>query len=711
MAKTLLVVPSGPRVGLTSACLGLLRALDERGVHVGFFKPLGQPRSDGSPDGSAELVRGLTATDVEQALPAQQMEELLGSGGLDSVLEEVLSRWQPAAYDHDVVVVEGLNPGPTQIYSGRVNQAMARALNADVVLVGSFPPADDSGATEGAARTGAVVRAEDVDHLAEILSITKATYATGETSRVVGCVVSRVPADDPETMDALTAALDRRGLRLLAAIPYRADLAHPRVRDLVRETGCRVLNEGDLDRRIKGTSVFAQAVPGGLRVLTEGELIVVPGDRHEVIMAASLAALGGTPLAALLLSAGVEPDPTIWSLCRAALDTGLPVLATDVMTYDAVTLVQDIDVELSANDLARGEAVMAHGAAAFDDEVIEGVLSAPQSRRLSPAAFRHRLVELARRADVRIVLPEGLEPRTLRAAVECADRGIARPVLLGPPAAVRQRLANLGLEVPDTLEIIDPEEVAERYVAPLAALRAHKGWTEGVARERLLSDPITVGTMMLQQGEVAGLVSGAEHTTAHTVRPALQILGTAPGSSLVSSVFFMCLPDEVLVYGDCAINPNPTAEQLADIAIQSAGSAAAFGIEPRVAMISFSTGESGSGGDVEKVVEATRTVRRRAPELAVDGPLQYDAAASTSVGKSKRPGSSVAGRATVFVFPDLDTGNTTYKAVQRSADVVSIGPMLQGLAKPVNDLSRGALVEDIVYTIALTAVQAGAAVG
>ena len=707
MARTILVAPIAPRVGLTSACLGLLRALDERGVSVGFFKPLGQPRADGSADQTTRIVSALTPLRPADPLPAAAMEELLSSGGVDAVLEEVVTRWQPAAAGNAVLVTEGLNPGPTQIYSGRVNQAMARALNADVVLVGTFPPAAEGSADPGS--DAGILQTETIEHLAESLAISMATYSAGETTRVVGCVVTRVPTGDPGTVALLRSALDRRGLTLLAAIPYRPELTQPRVRDLVRETGARVLNEGDLDRRIKGTSVFAQAVPGGLRVLTEGELIVVPGDRHDVIMGASLAALGGTPLAALLLSAGVEPDPTVWSLCRAALDTGLPVLATDVMTYDAVTLVRDIDIELSPDDVARGEAVMATGAAAFDDSVIEGVLSAPEARRLSPAAFRYRLVELARRAEARIVLPEGLEPRTLRAAVECAERGIARPVLLGAPDAVRQRIAALGLGVPERLEIVDPEVVAERYVAPLTALRAHKGWTEGVARERLLSDPITVGTMMVQTGEVDGLVSGAEHTTAHTVRPALQILGTAPGSSLVSSVFFMCLPDEVLVYGDCAINTNPTAEQLADIAIQSAGSAEAFGIEPRVAMISFSTGESGAGQDVEKVVEATRIVRERRPDLAVDGPLQYDAAASRSVGKSKRPGSLVAGRATVFVFPDLDTGNTTYKAVQRSADVVSIGPMLQGLDKPVNDLSRGALVEDIVYTIALTAVQAGAA--
>jgi phosphate acetyltransferase len=303
-----------------------------------------------------------------------------------------------------------------------------------------------------------------------------------------------------------------------------------------------------------------------------------------------------------------------------------------------------------------------------------------------------------------LVLPEGTESRTLQAAIACAERGIARSVLLGPPAEVTALALSLGLRLPDGVTVVDPREVAERYVAPLAELRRHRGWTEEMAREHL-GDPIMVGTMMLQQGEVDGMVAGAVNTTAATVRPALQILGTKPGVRLVSSVFFMCLPDEVLVYGDCAINPRPEAEDLADIAIQSAVSARSFGIEPRVAMISFSTGTSGAGTDVDKVAEATRIVRERAPDLAVDGPLQYDAATIVSVGQSKRPGSAVAGRATVFIFPDLDTGNTTYKAVQRSAQVVSVGPMLQGLAKPVNDLSRGALVDDIVYTLALTAIQ------
>ncbi|MGL5322926.1 MAG: phosphate acetyltransferase, partial [Aeromonas veronii] len=322
--------------------------------------------------------------------------------------------------------------------------------------------------------------------------------------------------------------------------------------------------------------------------------------------------------------------------------------------------------------------------------------------------FRYQLTELARQANKRVVLPEGDEPRTIKAAAICAERGIARPVLLGNPEEIRRVAEQQGVVLTDRVEIIDPAVVRERYVPRLVELRKNKGMTEVVAREQL-EDNVVLGTMMLERNEVDGLVSGAVHTTANTIRPPMQIIKTAPGSSLISSIFFMLLPDQVLVYGDCAINPDPTAEQLAEIAIQSADSAAAFGIEPRVAMISYSTGTSGAGADVEKVREATELAKAKRPDLIIDGPLQYDAAIMENVAKSKAPNSPVAGKATVFVFPDLNTGNTTYKAVQRSADLVSIGPMLQGMRKPVNDLSRGALVDDIVYTIALTGIQAAQA--
>lgn len=332
-------------------------------------------------------------------------------------------------------------------------------------------------------------------------------------------------------------------------------------------------------------------------------------------------------------------------------------------------------------------------------------LLSPREARLSPAQFRYNLMDNARKANKRIVLPEGAEPRTVEAAVICHEKGIARCVLLAKRDEVEAVAAAKDLILPESLEIIDPESLIEQYVAPMCELRKSKGLTAEQAREQL-QDTVVLGTMMMAQNDVDGLVSGAVHTTANTIRPALQLIKTAPGASLVSSIFFMLLPNQVMVFGDCAVNPNLNAEQLADVAIQSADSAKAFGISPRVAMISYSTINSGSGPDVDIVVEATRIAKEKRPDLDLDGPLQYDAATVPSIGKSKAPNSTVAGQANVIIFPDLNTGNCTYKAVQRNANVLSVGPMLQGLRKPVNDLSRGALVDDIVYTIALTAIQA-----
>jgi len=707
MVRSLLVVPTGAGAGLARTCLGLVRALDRRGVNVAFVKPVAQPRADGGPDRSGALVAAISALRPPDPLSTTQLEQQLGEGGLDVALEKIVAVLEPVHDRSDVVVVEALTPGPDRLYAIELNQALARALDADVLLVASWPAAA-AGSGEERAHRAAEPRldpiAGTVESLAEALAIAASGYWSGEHARVVGCVVNGVPAQDRSPAARLGEALDRHGLHLTAAVPYRPELTWLRVRDLVRELSPQVLSEGDLSRRIKEVAVFAQGVPGGLRVLTEGRLVVVPGDRHDVVMAACLAALNGTHLAALLLSAGIAPDPRVWELTRAASATGLPILVVDDDSYQTATRVRDLDPGLPVDDLERIEGVVDSIADALEESWMESLPGSTRSRRLSPAAFRYRLVELARAADACVVLPEGTEPRIVQAAVACAERGIARSVLLGSPDEVTGLARSLGLRLPDGVTVVDPQAVAERYVAPLAQLRRHRGWTEEIAREHL-ADPIMVGTMMLRQGEVDGMVAGAVHTTSATVRPALQILGTEPGSRLVSSVFFMCLPDEVVVYGDCAIKPQPDAEELADIAIQSAASARAFGIEPRVAMISYSTGTSGAGSNVDKVAEATRIVREREPDLAVDGPLQYDAAAVASVGHAKRPGSAVAGRANVFVFPDLDTGNTTYKAVQRTAQVVSVGPMLQGLAKPVNDLSRGAMVDDIVYTLALTAIQ------
>ncbi|MBC8653298.1 phosphate acetyltransferase, partial [Providencia vermicola] len=400
-------------------------------------------------------------------------------------------------------------------------------------------------------------------------------------------------------------------------------------------------------------------------------------------------------------------DAPIRQLCEQAFETGLPVFMVKSNTWQTSLNLQSFSLEVPADDHERIEKIQNYVARHISSDWIESLVAdSERPNRLSPPAFRYQLTELARKAGKRIVLPEGDEPRTVKAASICAERGIATCILLGNPEDIRRVAAAQGIELGTGIEIVDPVKVREEYVARLVELRKNKGMTEVVAREQL-EDNVVLGTLMLEKGEVDGLVSGAVHTTANTIRPPLQLIKTAPGSSLVSSVFFMLLPEQVFVYGDCAINPDPNCRANYQKSLfQSADSAKAFGIDPRVAMISYSTGDSGAGSDVEKVREATRLAQEKRPDLMIDGPLQYDAAVMADVAKSKAPNSPVAGKATVFIFPDLNTGNTTYKAVQRSADLVSIGPMLQGMRKPVNDLSRGALVDDIVYTVALTAIQA-----
>jgi phosphate acetyltransferase len=494
--------------------------------------------------------------------------------------------------------------------------------------------------------------------------------------------------------------------RLIGVVPFSDSLSVPRTWDIAAELDATWLNVGDAkSRRINDISLTARSVSRVDEVFKRGTLIVVPGDRDDLLLAAGLACINGVPLAGLVLTGGVVPNETVAELWQSALKTGIPVMSVETDSFETVQNLLHMSSEIPSDDTERATDVARYVAAHLDLSWIKEYFSGDYVARLSPAAFRHQVVKKAQNAKKRIVLPEGAEPRTVEAACICQSRGIADCVLLAQRSEVEQVAKNRDLVLPEGLEIIDPASLdMSKYID--AVVERRKGKTTSEVAAEYLQDTVYLGTTMLQLDEVDGLVSGAIHTTANTVRPAFQLIKTAPQYSLVSSVFFMLLPEQVVVYGDCAINPDPTAEELAEIAIQSAQSAAAFGIDPKVAMISYSTGSSGTGADVEKVIAATKIVRERAPDLAVDGPLQYDAASVMSVGKQKAPDSKVAGQANVFIFPDLNTGNTTYKAVQRSANVISVGPMLQGLNKPVNDLSRGALVDDIVYTIALTAIQA-----
>ena len=699
------LAPTGPGVGLTSVSIGLLHALDQLGTRVAFLEPISQAGAMG-PDRSTYFASVGTDLRPPRPLPFKAAEELLRQGKEALLLEEVVSRYQQVARDADIVIVEGVADVHDAISVESLNLSIARTLDAEVILVGS--PGQGS-----------------LQEFSQRLELSSALYGGPESRRVLGSIVNFLGApgevfganrslvdDDAHvpTAEEVKAACSifSDSFRLLGAIPWQRELVSPRVIDVVGQFGARVLHAGEIEkRRVVDVSLVARSVANMTGRLRPGALIVTPGDRDDIILASCMAALNGTPLAGLMLTGGIEPDARIMHLCREALETGLPVLSVDTDSFATAAKAASLNVEVPLDDIDRLLAVRTAVASHLDVEWLRDHAISVDRRpaRLSPAAFMYRLVTRARDADRRIVLPEGAEPRTVRAAIESVERGIARCVLLAPPDEVARVAEVQGLTMPDGLEALDPAPLRQNYVQKLVEMRSHRGVTVPVAQVQL-QDNIVLGTMMLALGEVDGLVSGAVSTTANTLRPALQLIKTAGHARLVSSVFFMCLPEQVLVFGDCAVNPDPNAEELADIAIQSADSAELFGVTPRVAMISYSTGVSGSGVDVDKVREATRIAQERRPDLLIDGPLQYDAAMVASVAQSKAPDSSVAGRATVFIFPDLNTGNTTYKAVQRSANVVSIGPMLQGLRRPVNDLSRGALVDDIIYTIALTAIQA-----
>ena len=690
---TFFIAPTGFGVGLTSISLGLVGALERSGLKVGFFKPIAQPHAgDLGPERSSELIARTHGLNSPKPLPLSHVERMLGDGQLDELLEEIISLYQQAAVDKDVVIVEGMVPTRHASYAARVNLHLAKSLDADVILVSA--PED-----------------ENLTELSDRIEIQAQQFGGPKDPKVLGVILNKVRSDNgiaafTERLQELSPLLKTESFRLLGCIPWQDELNAPRTKDIAELLGARILNAGDYEqRRMLKIVLCARAVANSVQLLKPGTLVVTPGDRDDIILSASLAAMNGVPLAGLLLCSDFAPDPRIMELCQGALASGLPVMTVSTGSYDTATNLNRLNKEIPLDDRERAEKVSNFIAGHIDHDWLSARCGTPRELRLSPPAFRYQLVQRAKAAAKRIVLPEGSEPRTVQAAAICQARGIARCVLLAKPEDVHAVARAQGIELPEGLEILDPDLIRGRYVEPMVELRKGKGLNAPMA-EAQLEDTVVLGTMMLALDEVDGLVSGAIHTTANTIRPALQLIKTAPGYNLVSSVFFMLLPDQVLVYGDCAVNPDPNAEQLAEIALQSANSAQAFGIPPRVAMLSYSTGDSGSGEEVEKVRAATRLAREKRPDLLLDGPLQYDAAAIESVGRQKAPNSPVAGRATVFVFPDLNTGNTTYKAVQRSAECISVGPMLQGLRKPVNDLSRGALVDDIVYTIALTAIQA-----
>ncbi|WP_043658899.1 phosphate acetyltransferase [Nocardia thailandica] len=669
--------------GKSTVALGVLQMLCATTARVGVFRPI--TRSTTEPDYILELLLEHSTADIgyDQAVGVTYEDVHRDP---DAAISEIVMRFHEVAKACDAVVVVGTDytdvASPSEL---RYNARIAVNLGAPVLLV-----------VRGADRT-----ATEVAQLAELC----ATELSAEHAQLVAIVANRCGAHDIEPIAKALAEFDVPSWTL----PEVPLLMAPTMAELCGAIDGEMYS-GDpelLHREALRIMVGGMTAEHILERLTDGVVVIVPGDRSDVLLGVVNAheAAGFPSLSGVIMNGGIRPHPAIARL-MAGLQPKLPILTTDLGTYDTASAVHRTRGRMWAGSPLKVDTALALMEQRVDAKQLLERIQVPLSNVVTPQMFEYQLIERARADRKTIVLPEGDDDRVLRAAGRVLQRKIADLIILGDETSVRARAAELGVDI-SAAKVLDPRTSGhlDDFAAEYTELRKHKGMTLERARETM-ADISYFGTMMVYKGIADGMVSGAAHTTAHTIRPSFEIIKTEPGVSTVSSVFLMCLADRVLAYGDCAVVPDPTSEQLADIAVSSAATAERFGITPRVAMLSYSTGESGSGADVDKVRAATALVRDRAPELPVEGPIQYDAAVEPTVASTKLPDSEVAGRATVFVFPDLNTGNNTYKAVQRSAGAVAIGPVLQGLRKPVNDLSRGALVADIVNTVAITAIQA-----
>lgn len=699
MANSIYLTSAEGRTGKSAVALGVLDMLMRDVPVVGVFRPLVR---SGEPDRVLDLL--LTRAGTELAT-----EDCVGvsyeaaHADPDAALNEIITRFRALQARCDAVLIVGSDFSdvavPTEL---SFNARIAANLGAPVLLVlggrGSGGPAEMLGQSE--ARTPS-----DLQQLTELcLPELAAEHAT-----LLGVIVNRAdPAALPEITAAVARALPGTDTPVWA-LPEDLLLVAPSVGTILTEVEGTLIrgSEALLAREALNIVVAGMSMENVLPRLIEGAIIIIAADRSETLLAVTMAHEGSTfPTVAAIILNGDFPVPDSVQALLDGIGSELPVIRTGLGTYATAQRVGQARGLLSPDSPRKFDTALALFESNVDTAALSSRLQLHSGDVVTPLMFSYELFERARAANAHIVLPEGSDDRILRAASTLLARGVARLTLLGAEAEVRQRAAELGLDLAQAA-VIDPHtsELRERFAEEYARLRAHKGVTVADARD-IVTDVSYFGTLMVHLGLADGMVSGAANTTAHTIKPSFEIIKTKPGVSVVSSVFFMALADRVLVYGDCAVNPEPTAAQLADIAASSAETAAQFGVDPRIAMLSYSTGTSGSGAEVEKVREATELVRANHPALLVEGPIQYDAASDPETAQTKLPDSLVAGRATVFIFPDLNTGNNTYKAVQRSAGAVAVGPVLQGLNKPVNDLSRGASVEDILNTVAITAVQA-----
>ena len=688
--NSLYIASMEPASGKLLVTMGMMEILSRHIERLGFFRPVIDGKQE--TDNDINLIRGKYCPDMDYAdcygFKADEVKTMVSEGRIKDFYKELVIKLSSLQQRFDFVLCEGLNnSGFLSSFDNDINLELAKHLGCPFIGVIS----------------GVGLDARDIH---EEIKITKDTI-DGAGCTHFATFVNRLSKGAHNSLE-----LDDLHLTMsppVFLLHEEEELDKPTLADMRKGLNSDIIlgSKKDLYRPVKQFKIATMTVEHFLNYIQDGDLIIVGGDRAVILLASvsTLSSPNYPNISGILLTGGFTPKKNMLRLLEG-MEVPVPILSVPQGTYVATKRAESIPVEITPDNKRK----IARGLGLFETHIDTSThikqMEISVSTSVTPIMFEHRLFARAKAIKMNIVLPEASDERVLRAADILLSRNVVDITLLGNPTEIGLSCAALGLNL-KRATIIDPvqSDHLEDYTATLFDLRKHKGLTLEAAADAML-DVSYFATMMVHKGHADGMVSGAIHTTGDTIRPALQIIRTSPGISVVSSVFIMCLDTKVLVYGDCAVNPDPNAAQLAEICISSAQTAKMFGVEPRIAMLSYSTGGSGKGKDVDKVREATAIAQQKRPDLLIEGPIQYDAAISPDVAKTKLPDSKVAGKATVFIFPDLNTGNNTYKAVQRSSGAVAIGPILQGLNKPVNDLSRGCLVADIVNTVAITAVQA-----
>jgi len=698
MANSLYITATEARSGKSAISLGLMEMLLRKMERVGFFRPL--ITVDNGADGKDNDI-DLISSYFNLGIPYESMYgytaaeagTLISQGKEDEILEGIIKKFNQLEEMCDFVLCEGTDfASSTAAFELDINADISKNLGSPVLLVAN-------------------AHKRTLDQMARSIELALDSL-NDKGCHAIATIVNRT---DPKEGKRIVKSLKKRDLikdQLVYTIPDEESLGKPTVGEVAHMIGAEVLHgQEQLNRHVYNFTIAAMQLRNFLTRIERGSLIITPGDRADILVAclAVVSSVSMENISGILLTGGLKPEEPIWNLIKG-FPQMVPILSIKENTFPTATMVSKIHATISPENERKITQALALFEKNVDSEELGEKVITTRTHIVTPKMFEYELLQKAKAQKQHIVLPEGEDERILRATEALLRREVVDITLLGNEQLIMERIVQLGLRM-SAVNITDPvkSQVFDDYAETYYQLRKHKGITMDNAHD-VMSDVGFFGTMMVHKGHADGMVSGAVHSTAATVRPAFEFIKTKPGFSIVSSVFFMCLADRVLVYGDCAVNPNPDANQLAEIALSAAQTAKTFGIDPVVAMLSYSTGESGKGEDVERVHEATEFAKEMAkeafPGLKIEGPIQYDAAVDPRVAKTKMPESDVAGRATVFIFPDLNTGNNTYKAVQRSAGAVAIGPVLQGLKRPVNDLSRGCTIPDIVNTVAITAIQA-----